>query len=285
MRRRVAGACSSWRALRGSARRAWSAQPTREPARTACMDCARAGELERDFSYGVVRQLFESPVAGAEGAGLLTGAAALAGPVLDIARVGESGAADPSHGTLHGLYWLTANVAERGPVLISVDDLHWCDQPSLRYLVYLVRRLEGLRVLLLATTRPESDPDPGLIDQLANDPATTTIRLRALSLGGVATLLASRLGSSRSRSSAPPCMSVRRATPARPRACRGGCCTRDRADGAWCTRGPRAHTRRRGASDATADRAAGDSIPRSRGGARSSRRRRRAQSSRRARRR
>ena len=155
---------------------------------------ARAGELERDFSYGVVRQLFESPVAGAEGAGLLTGAAALAGPVLDIARVGESGAADPSHGTLHGLYWLTANVAERGPVLISVDDLHWCDQPSLRYLAYLVRRLEGLRVLLLATTRPESDPDPGLIDQLANDPATTTIRLQALSLGGVATLLASRLG-------------------------------------------------------------------------------------------
>ena len=55
---------------------------------------------------------------------------------------------------LHGLYWLAANFASRRPTLLVVDDLHWADEPSLRWLVYLARRLEGLPVLLLIGTRP-----------------------------------------------------------------------------------------------------------------------------------
>ena len=47
----------------------------------------------------------------------------------------------------HGLYWLTANLAARAPVLILVDDVHWADAPSLRFLVFLVaRRLGGRRL-------------------------------------------------------------------------------------------------------------------------------------------
>jgi len=155
---------------------------------------ARAGELEHDFSYGIVRQLFEAPLGGTERAALLAGAAALAGPLFDFTHVGEVGVADPAYGTLHGLYWLTVNFAEQSPVLISVDDLHWCDPPSLRYLAYLIRRLEGLRVLVLATLRPQADSESPLIDQLAIDPSTTSVRLQALSRDGVATLLADRLG-------------------------------------------------------------------------------------------
>src|SRR5262249_5734785 len=49
----------------------------------------RGGEYERDFPYGVVRQLFESElVAEGDGAGLLEGTAALAAPVF-AARAGE----------------------------------------------------------------------------------------------------------------------------------------------------------------------------------------------------
>ena len=35
-----------------------------------------------------------------------------------------------------------------------VDDLQWCDEPSLRWLCYLVRRLDGLRVTVLCGVRP-----------------------------------------------------------------------------------------------------------------------------------
>ena len=55
---------------------------------------------------------------------------------------------------MHGLYWLVVNLSTDGPLLLAIDDLHWCDRASLRFLVYLVRRLEGLPVLVVATVRP-----------------------------------------------------------------------------------------------------------------------------------
>src|SRR5947199_45607 len=83
------------------------------------------------------------------------------------------------HGTLHGLFWLTANVAELAPLLLAVDDLHWCDAPSLRFFAHLGRRLQGLPVLLLAGTRP-SEPGAGsaLLDELLAEPAAGVLRPR-----------------------------------------------------------------------------------------------------------
>ena len=51
---------------------------------------------------------------------------------------------EPS-GVLHGLYWLTANLAADRPVLLVIDDLHWSDPASASWLMYLSRRIEGLR--------------------------------------------------------------------------------------------------------------------------------------------
>ena len=106
---------------------------------------ARASELERDFGFGVVRQLLERRViraAESERAELLAGASALAGPVLGLGgTVGDSFAA------LHGLYWLVANLTIGAPLVLAVDDLQWVDEPSSRWLVYLCHRLEGLPVL------------------------------------------------------------------------------------------------------------------------------------------
>src|SRR5213076_120615 len=73
---------------------------------------------------------------------------------LDALREGP----ESSFAMLHGLYWLAANFALQKPTLL-VDDLRWADEPSLRWLLYLARRLEGLPLLLLAGTRPPEQAD------------------------------------------------------------------------------------------------------------------------------
>jgi DNA-binding CsgD family transcriptional regulator len=148
---------------------------------------ARAGELERGWPYGVVRALFESLVVRARAAErdvLLAGAAGLAAPVLGI-----GGAADSTPATegavfsgLHGLFWLTANLAERAPLLVVVDDAHWADEASLRFLVYLLRRVEALPVLLVVAGRPsEPGVDALLLAGLRSDPLTWRLNPAPLS--------------------------------------------------------------------------------------------------------
>jgi DNA-binding CsgD family transcriptional regulator len=163
---------------------------------------ARGGELERDFSYGVVRQLFETLLASCgdeERARLLAGAAHLASPLFEY---GESGGwlargEDASHTMLHGLFWLTANLAELGPpVLLAVDDAQWCDSPSLRFLSYLSRRLEGLPVAVAACVRTgEPDVDSAVLGALGSEPLATVVRPAPLSRRAVAQLLRERLDS------------------------------------------------------------------------------------------
>jgi DNA-binding CsgD family transcriptional regulator len=117
----------------------------------------RSGELESNLPWGVVRGLFEPVVATAsrsERRVLLSDAAGFASIALrpDGAPSAQR-RADALGAALHGLYWLTANIAASGPVLLAVDDAHWADKPSLRWLAYLTARLEGLPVLLVTTVR------------------------------------------------------------------------------------------------------------------------------------
>lgn len=155
---------------------------------------ARGGEFERDFSYGIVRQLFEPLLAGGGAAGLLGGAAALARPLFDLDRHGLE-QVDPSHGTLHGLFWLVANAAAEETVVMVVDDAQWCDPPSLRFLAYLAHRLDGLGVLLIVTVRTrDTAVQEAILDNLATDPAATVLNLEPLSAEAVSELVEARLG-------------------------------------------------------------------------------------------
>ncbi|HWT26220.1 MAG TPA: AAA family ATPase, partial [Solirubrobacteraceae bacterium] len=155
---------------------------------------ARASELESDFGYGIVRQLFEARLAragAAERAALLRGAAALAEPVFIPAQAGDDGAEVSTPAVLHGLYWLCVGLAERRPLLLCIDDLHWADRPSLRWLAYLLQRLEGLRVAVLAGVRPaESRHAADLLAAVAGHPLVGTLAPRPLSEDAVARLIA-----------------------------------------------------------------------------------------------
>jgi DNA-binding CsgD family transcriptional regulator/tetratricopeptide (TPR) repeat protein len=151
---------------------------------------ARGSELERAFSYGLVRQLFEPFLArlpADERAEAFAGAASLAMPLFDPAQLAAKPVADSSLATLHGLYWLAANVAASQPLLLVVDDLYWCDLPSLRWLAYVLPRMEGLGLSIVVSVRPgEPGEDPGLLGQIVSDPLATVIRPAPLSLGGAA---------------------------------------------------------------------------------------------------
>ena len=64
------------------------------------------------------------------------------------------GAADARFAVLHGLYWLVANLAAERPLLLLVDDAQWVDEPSLRFLAYLGRRVRELPVAVVLAARP-----------------------------------------------------------------------------------------------------------------------------------
>jgi DNA-binding CsgD family transcriptional regulator len=155
---------------------------------------ARGSELERDFAFGLVRQLLELLVAGL-GADdrdeAFAGAAALAAPIFEVGETPAGGTrSEVSEAALHGLHWLVANLARRATLLLAVDDVHWGDAPSLRFLAYLANRVDGLPVLVVAATRPS---EPGahqeLLDDLAGAPATAVLRPAPLTTTAVDTVV------------------------------------------------------------------------------------------------
>jgi DNA-binding CsgD family transcriptional regulator len=155
---------------------------------------ARGSDLERDLPFGVVRQLFEPVLVDpAARDRWLSGSAAAAARVFEPPE-DERGVGDPSFGILYGLYWLTANLAAERPLLLAIDDLHWCDRASLRFIAYVEPRLEGLRLLVATTVRTdEPQADSRLISEVAHDPGALAIPLPALSETAVAELVRKRL--------------------------------------------------------------------------------------------
>ncbi len=176
---------------------------------------ARGTELERDFGFALARQLFEPVLAALDGPAredLLAGAAGAARGALGIAPAAtagagvpaggsatdgsdlpEGGSSDDSFAVLHGLYWLTAALAERRPLLLAVDDAHWADAASLDFLRFLMPRIEELPVLLAVACRPDEPGAARALARIATDPLARRLSPRALSREGAATLLAEEL--------------------------------------------------------------------------------------------
>jgi hypothetical protein len=122
---------------------------------------ACAGPLEREAGWGVVRQLFGPTAAGPEWEHLGVGAAALAQRVLDPDPFDPAPTGDAVHAASYGLSWLAYGLAERTPTLLVVDDVHWSDGPSLRWLAQLSGHLADLRLGVLCAVRsgePATEP-------------------------------------------------------------------------------------------------------------------------------
>jgi DNA-binding CsgD family transcriptional regulator len=157
---------------------------------------ARGSEFEREFPFGIVRQLFETLTPQSsrrEQAELFAGAAELARPVLEGSALARP-ATDPLP-TLHGLYWLTVNIVTRGPLAVVVDDVTWADDSSLRWIHYLVRRLEGLGVLVLLAARThEPGTSSALWEAIRSEPYAEVLAPRPLSVLGVGELVRLALG-------------------------------------------------------------------------------------------
>jgi DNA-binding CsgD family transcriptional regulator len=174
----------------------------------------RGGELEGGFSFGVARQLFEPLLTGAapaDEAALLAGAAR-----RGLIALGDETAAAPSAAgnerlftVVHGLYWLVVNASGAGPVLVVVDDLHWADQASLRFLLYLAGRLAGLPVSLVLSWRA-AEPGAGAdrLARLEQIDAESVVPLAPLSERAVRALLTEEFGTAPAERFATACHTV-----------------------------------------------------------------------------
>ncbi len=160
---------------------------------------ARGTEFERAFGFGVVRQLLEPAVLAAsaeERAALLADAARAAEPVVAGVPAQDDPAdpVDPAFARLNGLFWLLANLAEHEPLALLVDDVHWSDRASQRFLRFLLPRLDGLAVAVVAAGRPvEPEAGEDLVGELAADPAAQLLRPAPLSTAAVGAVVRSQL--------------------------------------------------------------------------------------------
>ncbi|HEX3609963.1 MAG TPA: AAA family ATPase [Solirubrobacterales bacterium] len=174
---------------------------------------AGGGEYERDFPYGVVRQLLEPILADeARRAELLSGSAILAAPVFEPEAASGDGR-DP-FSIQHGLYWLLADLAESAPLVLLVDDAQWADVVSLRALAYLARRLGDLPIALaLAVRSGERGEHTELLGALRREPQCELIVPPPLSREASATLVVGELGRQPSERFTEACRDATRGNP------------------------------------------------------------------------
>ena len=155
---------------------------------------ACAGPLEREAGWGVVRQLLGPTTAGPEWELLGVGAAALARRVLDPDPFTPTPTGDAMHAASFGLSWLAYGLAERTPTLLVVDDVHWADGPSLRWLAQLSGHLVDLRLGVLCTVRSgEPATDPATLADLVAAAPEPPLQPRPLGPDAVETLVTERL--------------------------------------------------------------------------------------------
>jgi tetratricopeptide (TPR) repeat protein len=117
---------------------------------------ARGGETLKSVPFNVVRQLLQPALVSLmpeEAREYLGDWYDIAGPALGITEPGER-QADPQ-GVTDGLVAGVRRLARRDwPLVLLIDDAHWADLETLRWLAAFAERLDDLSVLVVMARRP-----------------------------------------------------------------------------------------------------------------------------------
>jgi DNA-binding SARP family transcriptional activator len=91
---------------------------------------------------------------------------------------------------------LLSSIAERAPILLVLDDLHWADRPTLLLLRHLARSPRPARLLVLLAFRSEAAMDVlyDFLVEMGRDGLSTHLDIRGLSERDTAELVRARAG-------------------------------------------------------------------------------------------
>ncbi|WP_405621966.1 ATP-binding protein [Streptomyces sp. NBC_00076] len=159
---------------------------------------ARGGETLRSVPFNVVRQLLQPALVSLmpeEIREYLGDWYEIAGPALGLTEPGER-QADPQNVT-DGLVAAVRRLARRDwPLVLLIDDAHWADQETLRWLAAFAERLDDLSALVVVARRPGevSGESARLLDAIADTAGAPATTLSALTPQATAGLTRATLG-------------------------------------------------------------------------------------------
>ena len=158
---------------------------------------AWGSELERSYAFGIVRQLLEARIAGlthAQRRSILADGGLAAEAALGIGS-SELRVSSGGFEQIEGVHRLMMRLAALKPLLVAVDDVQWCDRPSLDFLCFLGHRASRSPVTIIAAwRRGEPGVRAGRLQALAGRPDTLFLTLGPLSHAGVRAVLARETG-------------------------------------------------------------------------------------------
>ncbi|MBU6532278.1 LuxR C-terminal-related transcriptional regulator [Streptomyces sp. NPDC057245] len=151
---------------------------------------ARCSMLEADFPFGVLHQLLEPHLST-----LAAGDSEAARPAAELLRAMDSPAGVNDVQVLNAMLWAIRSLAERAPVVLTIDDLNFCDAPSLHVLAYAARRLKGWPIAIVGTRRHgEPVAAPAMLAALQEAGEWTVLHPAPLTAAGTRELVDGVLG-------------------------------------------------------------------------------------------
>ncbi|SCL26377.1 regulatory protein, luxR family [Micromonospora pallida] len=157
---------------------------------------AAGSRAERELHLGVLGQLFHSarlPQEAAVRVENLVREAPSVVPLLEasLETTNESSACNRAWASvLHGLFNALLDLAEPGPLVLAIDDVHHADPASLHCLLYVTRRLRHAPIVVVLTeARTLRPPHPHFRAELFSQPHFTRITLPPLTVEAIAQLV------------------------------------------------------------------------------------------------